>query len=101
MLMHVNYRVKEKHNFDTLPLYVREGTILVLGQEGTKQTVYDWTSPQNHEVRLYEASSDSSCKLYNANGEFITTLSTKKEHGTWKVEGMEVRVRRMSKDQNY
>jgi hypothetical protein len=42
--------VKETHGFDTLPLYVREGTILVLGNEGEKRTVYDWTKPENHEV---------------------------------------------------
>lgn len=44
--------VKEKHGFETLPLYVREGTILVLGKEEEKRSVYDWTRPENHEVSV-------------------------------------------------
>jgi len=44
---------KEKHKFDTLPLYVRENTILVLGKEGETKTVYDYS--KDVEVRLYHA----------------------------------------------
>ena len=94
-------RYKEKHGFDTLPLYVREGSILVLGKTGEKRTVYDWTKPENHEVRLYEPSTSSGFALYNADGKMVTTLTTTEEQGTWKVRGMDVRVRRMSRAQNY
>lgn len=93
--------VKEIHAFDTLPLYVREGSILVLGKEGEKRTVYDWTKPTNHEVRLYEPTSSSSFPLYDSSGKHVHTLSVNDDRGTWKVDGMDVRVRRMSKDQNY
>lgn len=89
------------HAFDTLPLYVREGSILVLGKEGEKRTAYDWTKPENHEVRLYELNDSSSFTLYDAAGKQVTNLKAVDERGTWEVEGMEVRVRRMSKDQNY
>ena len=93
--------VKETHGFETLPLYVREGTILVLGREGEKRTAYDWAKPENHEVRLYEPNGESTFRLYNADGSLAATLRTAESHGAWKVEGMEVRVRRMSKSQNY
>lgn len=34
--------VEERHGFETLPLYVREGTVLSLGVEGETRTVYDF-----------------------------------------------------------
>ncbi|KAI5780812.1 glycosyl hydrolases family 31-domain-containing protein [Geopyxis carbonaria] len=43
--------VTEKHGFESLPLYVREGTVLVLGKEGEKRVVYDYE--QDAEVRVY------------------------------------------------
>lgn len=89
------------HDLDSLPLYIREGTILVLGREGEKRTVYDWTDPENHVVQLYQPNSSSSFALYGADGKYAASLSTSEQLGTWKVEGMEVRVRRTSKDQNY
>ncbi|KAK4544227.1 hypothetical protein LTR36_004437 [Oleoguttula mirabilis] len=92
---------KEKHGFSTIPMYVREGSILVLGRDEEKRTVYDWTKPENHEVRLYEPNESTSFVLYDADGKQVTTLSATEEQGTWKVNGMEVRVRRGSKDQNY
>ena len=93
--------VKEKHGFETLPLYVREGTILVLGREEEKRSHYDWTSADNHEVSLYEPREDSSFRLYDANGGEAATLKTVEDRGTWKIEGLEVAVRRMSMAQNY
>ncbi|KAF8469110.1 glycoside hydrolase family 31 protein [Kalaharituber pfeilii] len=41
----------ETHGFLTLPLYVREGSVLILGRVGEKRTVYDWT--RDVEVRVY------------------------------------------------
>ncbi|KAI7548311.1 glycoside hydrolase family 31 protein [Hortaea werneckii] len=93
--------ITEMHDLDSLPLYIREGTILVLGKEGEKRTAYDWTNPENHVVQLYEPNSNSRFALYGADGKHAASLTTSEQHGTWKVEGMEVRVRRTSKDQNY
>jgi len=93
--------IKETHAFDTLPLYVREGSILVLGNEGEKRTVYDWSQTSNHEIRLYEPNASSHFSLYDENGQHVTALSALEVHGVWKVDGMDGRVRRLSKDQNY
>ncbi|KAK4565740.1 hypothetical protein LTR86_003589 [Recurvomyces mirabilis] len=93
--------VQERHDLDTLPLYIREGTILVLGKEGEKRTVYDWTVADEVEVHLYETTLDSTFELYDADGGFARTLSTTVQHGSWKVEGMDARVRRFSREQNY
>ncbi|KAI7305345.1 glycoside hydrolase family 31 protein [Hortaea werneckii] len=93
--------ITEMHDLDSLPLYVREGTILVLGREEEKRTVYDWANPENHVVQLYEPNSSSRFALYGADGRYAASLTTCEQHGTWKVDGMEVRVRRTSKDQNY
>ncbi|KAF2163566.1 glycoside hydrolase family 31 protein [Zasmidium cellare ATCC 36951] len=93
--------VKEKHGFDTLPLYVREGTILIMGKPGAIRTVYDWTLPGEHEVRLYEPRADSRFSLYDAEGKLAAVLEAEEDRGVWNVKGMEARVRRLSKDQNY
>lgn len=58
--------VKEKHDFDTLPLYVRENTILVLGKEGERRTVYNYL--EDVEVRLYQASTGAEAKLVDSEG---------------------------------
>ncbi|KAK4501016.1 hypothetical protein PRZ48_006822 [Zasmidium cellare] len=77
--------VREKHDFDTLPLYVREGTILVLGRPGEKRTTYNWTSPEEHEVRLYEPRANSRFSLYNAEGNLVTVLEAEENRGVWNV----------------
>ena len=92
---------KEKHDFTTLPLFVRQGTILVLGNEGEKRTVYDWVKPENHEVNLFEPNAESTFQVYDSNGVVAADLTTVEEHGTWKIKGMDARVRRMSRAQNY
>ena len=80
---------------------MREGTILVLGREGETRTTYDWSKPENHEVRLYEPNVESSFRLYDADGRLVANLTTTEVRGAWKVDGLEVRVRRMSRAQNY
>jgi alpha-D-xyloside xylohydrolase len=60
--------VKQTHDFTTLPMYIREGTVLVLGQEEEKRTAYDWTSPDNRVVKHYGNTQDVSFELYNAEG---------------------------------
>ena len=73
----------------------------MLGKEGEQRTVYDWKNPENHIVQLYEPNSSSRFALYGADGKYAASLATSEQHGTWKVDGMEVRVRRTSKDQKY
>ena len=58
--------VKETHDFDTLPLYVREHTILVLGKEGERRTVYDYIG--DVEVRLYHISQGAKAHLIDSDG---------------------------------
>lgn len=65
--------VKEKHDFDTLPLYVRENTILVLGKEGERRTVYNYL--EDVEVRLYQASTGAEAKLVDGEGNEKGTLT--------------------------
>ena len=93
--------VKEMHDVDSLPIYVREGTILVLGKEREKRATYDWSRPENHEVRLYEPNAESKFNLHNPVGDLVATLKTAEDHGEWRVDGMDVRLRKTSKDQNY
>ena len=93
--------VRETHNFETLPLYVREGTILVLGKEGEKRSHYDWAKPEEHEVRSYEPREGSSTVLYDADGKLVATLTAREAQGTWRIDGGDVRVRRLSRAQNY
>lgn len=65
--------VKEKHDFDTLPLYVRENTILVLGKEGERRTVYNYL--EDVEVRLYQVSTGAEVKLVDSEGNEKGTLT--------------------------
>ena len=70
--------VKETHNFDTLPLYVRENTVLVLGKDGEKRTVYDYTS--DVEVRLYHTSKGAKAHLVDSDGNSKGTLEVGAEN---------------------
>ncbi|TVY93591.1 Alpha-xylosidase [Lachnellula willkommii] len=63
---------KETHEFDTLPLYVRENSILVLGKPGETKTVYDYSS--DVEVRLYHASPGTKTTLVDSAGDEIGVL---------------------------
>ncbi|PTB35181.1 glycoside hydrolase family 31 protein [Trichoderma asperellum CBS 433.97] len=58
--------VKETHDFDTLPFYVRENTVLVLGKEGERRTVYDYI--KEVEVRLYHVSAGAMANLVDSDG---------------------------------
>jgi alpha-D-xyloside xylohydrolase len=63
---------KERHGFDTLPIYVREGTILVMGQEEPKDETegfdYEWLGAENGEVRLYHVRPGCKVGLVDAQG---------------------------------
>jgi len=80
---------KEKHGFGTLPLYVREGSVLVLGKEGEKRTVYDYCG--DVAVKMYLPSEGSKTELVDSDGshkgELKATKDGKAEKG-WRVEGV-------------
>ncbi|CAG8979142.1 hypothetical protein HYALB_00000275 [Hymenoscyphus albidus] len=63
---------KETHEFDTLPLYVRENTVLTLGKLGETQTVYDYS--ENTEVCLYHTSPGAKATMVDSEGETLGTL---------------------------
>ncbi|TVY37121.1 Alpha-xylosidase [Lachnellula subtilissima] len=58
---------KETHKFDTLPFYVRENSILVLGKPGETKTVYDYSS--DVEVRLYHTTPGTKTTLVDSAGD--------------------------------
>jgi len=59
--------VTERHSFETLPLYVRQGTLLVLGAEGEKRTVYEYA--EGVEVRSYFVEEGSRAVVVDGEGE--------------------------------
>jgi alpha-D-xyloside xylohydrolase len=83
---------KETHKFDTLPLYVRENTILALGKAGETRTVYDYT--ENVEICLYHTTPGAKATLVDSDGEDVGILEigddgtlSKQDflRGDWKV----------------
>ncbi|KAJ3579110.1 hypothetical protein NPX13_g1460 [Xylaria arbuscula] len=63
---------KEKHGFGSMPLYVRENTILVLGKSGVKGAVYDYA--EDVEVGLYHVAEGASAELVDNEGKKLGTL---------------------------
>ncbi|KAF4631753.1 hypothetical protein G7Y89_g6379 [Cudoniella acicularis] len=63
---------KEQHEFDTLPMYVRENTILVLGKWGERRTVYDYS--KSVEVCLYHTRPGTKSTLFGCEGEVAGIL---------------------------
>jgi alpha-D-xyloside xylohydrolase len=63
---------KAKHNFDTLPLYIRENTILVLGGPQETRTVYDYS--KSVEVRLYHVKRGAKATVVDPEGGHLGTL---------------------------
>jgi alpha-D-xyloside xylohydrolase len=63
---------KEKHAFGTLPLYVRENTILVLGKHGVSGPLYDYT--KEVEIALYQAAPGTVAKLVDNDGNALGEL---------------------------
>lgn len=83
--------VKEVHGFGTLPLYMREGSILVLGKEGERRTAYDWAKRENHEIKVINGKQDGrrDFRLYDVEGNLVATLKAAlHEDGCWRVEGL-------------
>ncbi|KAL2113069.1 hypothetical protein VUR80DRAFT_5492 [Thermomyces stellatus] len=63
---------KEKHGFGSLPLYVRENTILVLGSQKEQGPVYDFV--KDVEVCLYQAAPGARTTLVDSEGEKVGEL---------------------------
>lgn len=63
---------KEKHGFGTLPLYVRENSILLLGKQGVRGAVYDYA--EDLEVCLYGASEGTTAALWDSEGKELGTI---------------------------
>lgn len=80
--------VKETHGFTTLPIYVRQGTLLVLGKEGEKRTVWDWR--QDVEVKLFEPDAETGFTLFDQEGKELGTLGAEEVNGEWKVSGQDI-----------
>ncbi|KAJ8121435.1 hypothetical protein ONZ43_g2109 [Nemania bipapillata] len=76
---------KEKHGFGSLPLYVRENTILVLGKLGVKGAVYDYA--EDVEVCLYQVKEGASAELVDNEGNALGTL---KVNANGELEGKEL-----------
>jgi alpha-D-xyloside xylohydrolase len=75
---------KEKHGFGTLPLYVRENTVLVLGNRTAKGAVYEYL--EGSEVCLYHVQEGARAELVDAEGKRVGTLEV---GGDGKVKGAE------------
>ena len=63
---------KENHAFGTLPLYVRENTILVLGNRKEVGAVYDYG--KDAEVALYETAAGSKATVVDYDGNVLGEL---------------------------
>jgi alpha-D-xyloside xylohydrolase len=77
---------KEKHGFGSLPLYVRENTVLVLGKEGVKGAAYNYAA--DVEVCLYHVKGGASAELVDEKGDLLGTLKVGKSGEI--VEGKEL-----------
>jgi alpha-D-xyloside xylohydrolase len=63
---------KERHGFNSLPLYVRENTVLVLGSTSAVGAVYDYAA--DAEVCLYQVSEGAKAVLVDTEGKEVGTL---------------------------
>lgn len=63
---------RERHGFGTLPLYVREKSILLLGREGVRGAVYDYA--EDLEVCLYRVGEGVAATLVDSEGAELGTL---------------------------
>lgn len=79
---------KEKHGFGTLPMYVREGTVLVMGREDEKEPgegfEYDWLSGGG-EVKLFCCKTGDKATVVDYKGNEAGVLEVEEEE---KLKGM-------------
>lgn len=64
---------KEKHAFGTLPLYVRENTILVLGNRDQVGAAYDYA--KDVEVALFQTAPGAKATVVDGEGKVVAKLS--------------------------
>jgi alpha-D-xyloside xylohydrolase len=64
---------REKHGFGSLPLYVRENTVMILGNAEARSAVYDYTA--DVEVCLYNAKEGASADLRDSHGQVLGALT--------------------------
>lgn len=64
---------RERHGFGSLPLYVRENTVLVLGPPTARSAVYDYAT--DVEVCLYGAKQGASAELRDGKGQILGALT--------------------------
>jgi alpha-D-xyloside xylohydrolase len=88
---------KERHGFGSLPVYVREGTVMVLGQEEGKKGEgfeYDWFNTGG-EVGLFNVKEGDGMELVDCKGTYLGKVELGKNgklvglqllRGEWKVE---------------
>ncbi|TPX10155.1 uncharacterized protein E0L32_001352 [Thyridium curvatum] len=77
---------RERHGFGTLPLYVRENTVLVLGREGANSgAVYDYAA--DVEVALYQVREGASAALVDGNGRALGRIEV---GGDGRLRGTEI-----------
>ncbi|KAI0129574.1 glycosyl hydrolases family 31-domain-containing protein [Xylariales sp. AK1849] len=64
---------KERHGFGSLPLYVREDTVLILGKPEARGAVYDYA--EDIEVCLYQVQEGASADLRDNEGKALGSLT--------------------------
>ncbi len=67
---------REQHGFLTLPLYVRENTILPVGKE-ENETVYDYG--KNIVLKIYALSEKAECEIYDACAKKVLSVTAEKK----------------------
>ncbi|KAF4630126.1 hypothetical protein G7Y89_g8017 [Cudoniella acicularis] len=83
---------KERHEFNTMPIYVRQNTILVLGQASETRTVYDYC--KDVQVCLFQTMPGAKSSLVDSEGKLVGVLEVGDDgnlrdqeflHGSWHV----------------
>ena len=69
----------ENYDFFSLPLFVRENTILPIGGERTKPD-YDYASDVT--LNVFNLSESASCTVFDTEGEQVFTLNAKRNGNT-------------------
>jgi len=72
----------DQYDYFSLPLYVRENTILPLGKNDSRPD-YDYLDQL--ELHIYALKDKASCRVANINGEYECTITAEKRDGKIKV----------------
>ena len=77
---------KEKHDFQSLPVYVRDNTLLALGNNDQKPD-YAWHEGTQFQLFNLDDGREAVCEVPAADGSVIFTLNVKREGNTLTVQG--------------